>query len=1020
MQDHPLDTLPSGTACSSTLPAIALGMASGSPRPMREPPAARDREDVMLGCLDIPGLARLLDDMRKVIGLPIALVDRDDRVRVTAPWQRLCGGFLRAHADTSGACAAHDKAVTRRLEAGEETISAPCPHGLMVCATRIVIDDQHVATLKVGQFRLGSEDPAPLDALRHHHGFADTAFQEAVAEVPVVDPARLPGILALMRSLARQIAAHTRAEARAREAAARAEALLADRSATVRDLQYRLTRIAEQVPGAIFQYRLFPDGTSCFPYASEGLRDIYGLSPGDVRTDASPVLAAIHPDDAAWLRDSIRRSAQTDSVWHGQYRARHPVKGTIWLEGRATPERLSDGSVLWHGLIVDVTDRVETERCLRDTQDRYRLVTQAVRDGTWEFDLRTGQCSVDDRFQALLGIPPGQHELSVDAWLSAVHPNDVRPLRKGLRAQWMAGETMQVEYRHRGADGDWLWVEVRGRVLERDCGWPVHVVGTIRDISYRKTIEAALQDSEARFRGLFEHAPIAYVALDAAGRVVDLNLPLCQMLGRSRADILGQVFGAFLAPQTRSAGTQRLARVLHDDRAHTDLELQPTHGTVLTVQMVSQVQRDDEGAFLRSHCVLHDITAHAHLEARLARSNADLSQFAYAVSHDLREPLRMVSGFLGLIEHRMGPAIDPELSEFLGFAIDGARRLDRMILDLLDYSRVGRDGDEAVPVGLSDVIAEALVNVSAAITDRAARIDVAASLPTIRGRRPDLVRLFQNVIGNAIKFVPADRTPEVTVRCREASPVLWRITVMDNGMGIPMDMRDRVFGVFERLVREDEVAGTGIGLALCRKIVERHGGEIWFADPLDDATAGDARGGAVLHLTLPKQSADGAGPALVDPLDRVTLLETLNTHQVRIAARLKNLSDTIHHRHGDEATVRGELDFLVSEVERYRVFVHANAETIYGYGLSRDDQDPRADADSLVFSVHQVHRTMEDNDLATAAGQKTIAQTLNTLLRHLRRSHAWLQRRRAERLLERRPSVSASPERPIALHPARP
>jgi len=969
---------------------------------------------MVLACLDVPGLARLLDDMSGVIGLPITLVDRDGRVRVTAPWRRLCGGFLRPHPDTGRACAAHDETVARRLEAGEDAVAMPCPHGLMVCATRVIVDGVHVGTLKVGQFRLAPADPAPFDALRRRHGFVGAAFQDAVADVTVVDPARLPGIQALMRSLARQIAAHTQAEARARDAAARAEALLADRSATVRDLQHRLTRIAEQVPGAIFQYRLFPDGTSCFPYASEGLRDIYGLSPSAVRADASLVIAVLHPDDADRLRRSIRRSAQTGAVWHEQYRARHPLKGTIWLEGRATPERLPDCSVLWHGMIVDVTDRVETERCLRETQDRYRLVTQAVRDGTWEIDLRTGQCSVDDRFQDVLGIPPGRHDLSIDAWLSAVHPDDIRPLRTRLRAQWTTGETVQAEYRHRTPDGGWLWVEARGRVQERDCGWPVRIIGTIRDIGDRKAIEAALQDSEARFRGLFEHAPIAYVALDAAGRVVDLNLPLCQMLGRSRTDILGQVFGAFLAPQGRSSGIQRLARILHDDRADTDLDLQPDQGTALTVQMVSQVQRDDEGAFLKAHCVLHDITDRARLEARLARSNADLSQFAYAVSHDLREPLRMVSGFLGLIEHRMGPTIDPELSEFLGFAIDGARRLDRMILDLLDYSRVGRNSDEAGPVGLSDVINEALSNVSAAVTDRAARVDVAATLPTIRGRRSDLVRLFQNLIGNAIKFVPAGHTPFVTVRCQEASPMFWRITITDNGMGIPPEMRDRVFGVFERLVREDQVTGTGIGLALCRKIVERHGGEIWFADPETDPAHADAPTGAVLHLSLPKQSADGA--AITAPLDRVTLLETLNTHQVRIAARLKNLSDTIHHRQADQATVSGELDFLVREVERYRVFVHANADAIFGFGLSRDDHDPQADADSLVFSVHQVHRTMEDNDLSTPAGHKAIAQTLNALLKHLRRSHAWLQQRRAERLSERRitePESMAASEGPV-------
>ncbi|MBB4268042.1 PAS domain-containing protein [Roseospira visakhapatnamensis] len=1015
MRDQPLGKTVSGLVSASrcgSVPSCPDTTATATRQPVS---ATRAREALLLTCLDLPGLAPLFEDLRAVTGLSVTLLDRQGRVLTTSRCQRLCTALLRPHPTAGCVCTRHDIALAQRLEADAASFTAPCPHGLNDAVTRVDIDGLHVATLKAGPFLPGPADRDHFDALRRRHDLAEAAFREALDELPVIDAARLPAILSLMESLARQIATQASAELRARDATTRAETLAADRSVDVRHLQDRLIRLAAHVPGVIYQYRLFADGRSCFPYASDGMREVYGIGPADVRDDAGPVFAALHPDDAARIRESILTSARTGAVWHEQYRARHPTKGIIWLDGRATPERLADDSVLWHGVIVDVTGQMETERCLRDIQNRYRLVTLAVRDGTWEFDLRSGQGHVDDRFQDMLGYPPSQHDMTVDEWLSAVHPDDVHAVRASIRAQWMVGETVQIEYRHRTAHGGWTWIESRGRVLERDCGWPVRLVGTNRDISDRKAIEAALQESEARFRGLFENAPMAYVALDSAGRIVDLNAPLCQMLGRPRAEIVGQVFGAFLAQHGRPTGIKRLARILRDDQADIVLDLQPIDGAMVTVHMVGQVQRDDDGAFLRAHCVLHDITDHARLEARLAQSNADLSQFAYAVSHDLREPLRMVSGFLGLIEHRMGPAVDSELAEFLGFAIDGARRMDRMILDLLDYSRVGRDGDEAGPVGLADVVAEALANLSATIAERGARIGTAPDLPTISGRRSDLVRLFQNLIGNAVKFVPADRRPRIAIRCREAGAAHWRITVADNGTGVPPEMRDRVFGVFERLVAENEVSGTGVGLALCRKIIERHGGDIWFADADDDALGTQAGTGAVVHLLLPKQSADGADDATV-VRDRVTLLETLNTHQVRIVARLKNLSDTIAHRQADRTTVDGEIEFLIREVECYRVFVHANADGIFGFGLSRDDQDPRADADSLVFSVHQLHRTVEDQDPCTPAGQQSIGRTLSALLGHVRRSHAWLQRRRDDRLLKH--GIAGAAHGPVSDPPA--
>ncbi len=231
----------------------------------------------------------------------------------------------------------------------------------------------------------------------------------------------------------------------------------------------------------------------------------------------------------------------------------------------------------------------------------------------------------------------------------------------------------------------------------------------------------------------------------------------------------------------------------------------------------------------------------------LKRSNAELEQFAYVASHDLREPLRMVNSYLSLLQRRYGDKLDQDAKEFIGFARDGGVRMDRLILDLLEYSRVGRRSKPMAPTAVGDVIATACHNLEVAIAERGTILHMPADLPVVQADSNELTRLLQNLIGNAIKYCAPDTVPEITIGWTD-EPDHWRFDVRDNGLGIAPEHFDRIFMVFQRLHSRGEYEGTGIGLAICRKIVEHHGGRIWLTS--------EPGKGSTFHFTLAKPVVD--------------------------------------------------------------------------------------------------------------------------------------------------------------------
>ncbi|GHH32559.1 sensor histidine kinase [Lentzea cavernae] len=236
----------------------------------------------------------------------------------------------------------------------------------------------------------------------------------------------------------------------------------------------------------------------------------------------------------------------------------------------------------------------------------------------------------------------------------------------------------------------------------------------------------------------------------------------------------------------------------------------------------------------------------------LRRSNSELEQFAYVASHDLQEPLRKIASFCQLLQRRYGGQLDERADQYIEFAVDGAKRMQQLINDLLAFSRVGRHRDKQVIVPASDLVVQARRDLAETLEETGAQIEV-GSLPEVRGETRLLTTVFQNLIGNAVKF-RTEQPPHVCIDAEPGEDDMWVFSVRDNGIGIEPQYAEQIFVIFKRLHGKDQYVGTGIGLAMCRKIVEYHGGRIW----LDTGTTG----GTTIRFTLPQVGAAEPAPTM--------------------------------------------------------------------------------------------------------------------------------------------------------------
>jgi PAS domain S-box-containing protein len=412
-----------------------------------------------------------------------------------------------------------------------------------------------------------------------------------------------------------------------------------------------------------------------------------------------------------------------------------------------------------------------------------------------------------------------------------------------------SGQVWRGELVNKRKNGEFYWEEVHIAPVMNLAGVLAHYVAVKLEITQRKRVEDALKESKSHIEMLLHSVAEGIYGVDMQGNCTFVNSAALHLLGyREETELLGKHMHD-LIHHTRVDGSRypseecRLYRCMgsHESVHVSDEVFWRKDGSSFPVDYWSRsTTLDGKGGAV---VTFFDITERKQHEAELLRSNAELEQFSYAVSHDMRQPLRMVSSYLQLLERSLANQLDGEKRDYFNFAIEGAKRIDRMLVDLLEYSRVGRKGEPPTWVESRALLDEALQFLQPTIAEARAKVDISGEWPRIHASHDEILRLLQNLIGNAVKYRIAGRVPEITVTS-EIVKNEWRFCIADNGVGIIPNQIKRLFQIFQRLQSREAYEGTGIGLALCRKIAEHHKGRIWAE------SAGEGKGSR-FYVVLP-------------------------------------------------------------------------------------------------------------------------------------------------------------------------
>ena len=499
----------------------------------------------------------------------------------------------------------------------------------------------------------------------------------------------------------------------------------------------------------------------------------------------------------------------------------------------------------------DVTEWKRITNALKESEESYRNLFERVPVGLYRTSPDSNILDVNKALVDILGYPDRETLLRAESKTMYAEPRDYEAWKRRIERE---GVLRDQELHLRRYDGSSIWLRENAIAIRNERNKIVYFEGSLEDITGTKLTMLALEQERNFIETVLDTVGALVLVLDRKGRIIRFNRACERLTGYVLDELDTLDLFSTLIPEAEEEEVRILFKKLFQGESvrHHENHWKTRTGEERLISWSNAVLHAEDGSpeYIISAGI--DITDQRKAEKgleiyahELERSNSELENFAYIASHDLQEPLRMVASYLQLLHRRYGDQLNGDAEEFINFAIDGAKRMQGLIHGLLEYSRIGTRGGELVTIDMNAVVAESLHNLSILIEEVGGKVKV-QELPELVGDHTQLVQLFQNLIGNALKFI-GEETPEIHIAA-EKQLEKWVFTVEDNGIGIDPKFQDRIFRIFQRLHTQQEYPGTGIGLAVCQRIVERHGGSIWV-----ESIAGS---GARFRFSIPERQID--------------------------------------------------------------------------------------------------------------------------------------------------------------------
>lgn len=583
---------------------------------------------------------------------------------------------------------------------------------------------------------------------------------------------------------------------------------------------------------------------------SEELYNVFDTDKSTFLETHGSFIHLVDEKDRQFVQDTSKRTQLTGEPFNIQYSITTSKGEKREIEEFGYGEKDKNGIVIrLFGTAQNITERKKAEEKIREANQRFTLVSKATFDTIWDWDLTTNTFYWGDGFELIFGHGIEGLQIDPSSWTENIHSEDYQRVMNGIYEVIKGTETNWLdEYRFRRKDESYAYVLDKGVVIRAEDGKPIRMVGAIQDITKRKEEEHRLKLLESVITNTNDAVIITQAEpLDEPGpRIVYVNEAFTQMTGYTAEDLTGKTPRILQGPRSDAHELDKLSIALRSKKScETTVINYKKNGEEFWVNFTVNPVANDKGICTHFVAIERDITERKKSEIQLrqlneslqkqandlAISNAELEQFAFIASHDLQEPLRMVSSFLTQLEKKYYSQIDDKGKQYIYFAVDGAKRMRQIILDLLEYSRVGRTEINPEETDLEELIDDVLALYKKTIEETQAKI-TKSKLPALYTDKPLIRQIFQNLIGNSLKYHKEGVHPEITIAAEDVSDY-WLFSVADNGIGIEQEYFDQIFIIFKRLHNREVYPGTGMGLAITKKIVENMGGKIWVTSEMD-------------------------------------------------------------------------------------------------------------------------------------------------------------------------------------------